>query len=235
MSEASVMLYAVNWANNIKSLQQQFQQLLKAVDKQKRERICSYKREEDAFRSLIGNLLIRYVVNRHFGWALCDIHLSQNEYGKPMLPHADHVQFNISHSGEWVVAAIGDREVGVDIEQVLGLDLDVAEYAFTPEEIRCLSAQKPDEQLREFYRIWTRKESFVKAMGKGLLIPVQSFSVITDHGTAGILMNGIARPEWSLRTYEVPGDYIMTICAKGDCLPNEVSFLNSERLIQPFI
>lgn len=100
--------------------------------------------------------------------------------------------FNASHSdGLAVVAVARGRRIGVDIELVRHLDdaMDVAAGQFTEREIGWLRASPQSSYSEAFLALWTRKESYVKAVGGGLSIPLDSF----DCSTVGD--GGVGRPQ----------------------------------------
>jgi 4'-phosphopantetheinyl transferase len=98
-----------------------------------------------------------------------DLDFRLTEEGKPYLRSGP--SFNLSHSGHLVVLAFGhEGRVGVDVEQVRPLrDLGgLARASFAKDEIDALLALPGDEQIPAFFRIWTRKEAMLKALGCGL-------------------------------------------------------------------
>ena len=96
-------------------------------------------------------------------------------HGKLYLPDHPSVHFNISHSKEMAIVVFSDREVGCDVEALRSVDWRVAERWFCPEERSdLLESENPD---RDFTRLWTCKESFIKALGKGLQQPMNAFRV----------------------------------------------------------
>lgn len=100
--------------------------------------------------------------------------------GKPVFPEKYGVHFNISHSGGYAVLAFGEAPLGVDIEEVKRADLKVAKRFFREEEYRYVSGREEAGQADAFCRIWTGKEAVVKASGAGLLVPLDSFSVLGE-------------------------------------------------------
>ncbi len=102
------------------------------------------------------------------------LRFTKNDYGKPYLADYPHIQFNISHSGEHLLIAISAiGAIGVDIEQprILHTPLvDLVEKCFSNPEINYWQHLPAAEQLLAFYRFWTRKEAFVKAVGRGVAL-----------------------------------------------------------------
>lgn len=92
-----------------------------------------------------------------------------------MLMGASDLYFNISHSGDWIICAVDNKPVGVDIEIIKVINFKIAERFFSSEEYYALMSQPETIQLKYFYMLWTLKESYIKAEGKGLNIPLFSF------------------------------------------------------------
>jgi len=86
--------------------------------------------------------------------------------GKPWFPSAAHIHFNLSHSGRYAVCAIGNREVGVDIEAVRPRGATLPQFSFNAEEYHKYLCNGGTWEA--FYTIWTRKEAWCKYTGEGL-------------------------------------------------------------------
>lgn len=101
------------------------------------------------------------------------------QYGKPYLPNHPEIHFNLSHSGSLAVAVFADTDVGCDIEQVGQADMALAEKFFCAGEYAYLVRQQEGEARdTAFCRLWTLKESFVKATGLGLgKLPPDAFEI----------------------------------------------------------
>jgi len=151
-----------------------FNRLLRFTTEEKKERILRYRRFEDAERSLVGDLLARYAICKSFGVRNDELVFGRNEHGKPLLIKPAGHYFNISHAGEWVACALADRPVGIDIELIKPLDYRLAEGFCTQEEYLLLLQQPEETRLNYFYRLWTRKESYLKADRRGLRLPLAS-------------------------------------------------------------
>ena len=97
--------------------------------------------------------------------------------GAPCLPRCPELHFSLSHSGSYAMCAAAEKPVGCDIQLAAPRSLRVAERYFTQEEQARILTQETEETRQEmFYRIWTLKESFVKCLGLGLRLPLDSFS-----------------------------------------------------------
>jgi 4'-phosphopantetheinyl transferase len=100
---------------------------------------------------------------------LDNFRISKNKYGKPFIEGDFRFEFNISHSGKWVVIAYGETPVGVDVEKIRH-DEEIKKLAcryFTENEIEYVFETENDFYLR-FTEIWTGKESYLKYKGVGI-------------------------------------------------------------------
>lgn len=161
--------------------------------------------------SLGAGLLWRYVMERHGVHPEEPIRFLQA--GKPVFAQRDDLHFSLSHSGPYAMCAISDRTVGVDIQQIKPVHLSVARR-FHFRERDWLANQPPAEQNNAFFRIWTRKEAWVKAVSYDQLLSLDQEDVI--HGVDG----------WQFQEYDLEDGYMAAICARhGEPLapPTELS------------
>jgi phosphopantetheinyl transferase len=105
-----------------------------------------------------------------------------NEYGKPFLRGVPEEEFNLSHAGRYVACAFDDRPLGIDIERRRPVKRGVATRFFAPDEAAFLASLPPEEREEGFLDLWTKKESRVKWEGRGLSLPLPSFSVLAPGG-----------------------------------------------------
>ena len=136
--------------------------------------------------------------------------VSFGENGKPFLPGAG-VEFNLSHAGDYAVCAVGGAALGCDIERVQTYSMSVARRFFCERETRLLEAAvTPEEQQDLFFRLWTLKESYLKAVGKGLSQPLGSFCVSFASGRP--VLSG-CEDVWQFREFSVAEGYRCAVCA----------------------
>jgi 4'-phosphopantetheinyl transferase len=172
------------------------------------ERVQRFVFEKDRKLALIGQLLIRAYVRRVQGVEGRSV-VVRTHGRKPVLV-GDHGgryangTFNVSHHGEWVVLAADPVAlVGVDVMRIeipgriqsatvlfndLRDTLTAAEWSY----VRGNGQESDDQQLRRFYRLWTLKESYVKAIGVGIVLDLKRmhFTVATDDSRASMLLDG---------------------------------------------
>ncbi len=101
----------------------------------------------------------------------------KNEFGKPYLRDYPNIHYNISHIKGVIVCAVSDKPVGIDIERVKKINKRIVERYFTQNEQSYIFASKENQDER-FVEIWTRKEAYVKRIGKGMAIPFETFDVL---------------------------------------------------------
>lgn len=143
------------------------------------------------------------------------------EHGKPRLAgrHAGMLEFSLSHSGGLALIAVSTTTpVGVDVELVESMnDLDaVAQRHFAPEESQTLGRLDGDARLDAFYRIWTRKEAYLKATGMGLGHALDRFAVSHARDDARIVrIDDLdeAALAWTLADLRLDAPYIGAVAA----------------------
>ncbi|GIN72147.1 4'-phosphopantetheinyl transferase [Bacillus sp. J14TS2] len=221
-----------------KTSQEELKVLLAQASYDRQKRIRQFFHLEDAYRTIIGDLLLDNVLKERTGARLKDITVEKNAYGKPFLPNYPHIQYNISHSGNYVVCAVHNQHVGIDVEKVQVFDLCMAKQLFTAFEYRDILNSK--NRILACYEIWTLKESYVKALGKGLAIPLHSFRVRkSDNNEIEVVdMDKNEKVlDYMYKQYTLDTDYKLAVCAqdaeKSDFVeyPCEVRFdILSERV-----
>lgn len=150
-----------------------FEKYLALVDSARREKILKLSVREKRNQSLAAGVIVPLALKR-LGYD-GGVEISYGEHGKPRLTQPEGLFFNLSHSGEWTVAAFSDGEVGVDIQRVKPIDMRLAEKFFAEEERQAIAQSGSAQAL--FFRLWTVKESYLKALGTGLFRSLNSFTV----------------------------------------------------------
>ena len=135
-------------------------------DEEERAERFRFDRDRDSF--VCTRAALRTLAGSYLAVAPRDVSFSYADKGKPGLPG---ISFNVSHAGDVALAAFArSGRVGVDVEQMRpGADLrGLARRFFSPGENARLECLDGDAFVTGFYRCWTRKEAFVKALGEGL-------------------------------------------------------------------
>ncbi|HDR8111923.1 TPA: 4'-phosphopantetheinyl transferase superfamily protein [Bacillus cereus] len=184
------------------------------IDSEKKHKIEKYIEKKDKIRTLVGEILIRTIIIEKLKTKNRNIKFSKNQYGKPYLKGHPEFNFSISHSGEYVLCAVDNKPIGIDIEKVKDIDYkDIAKKFFTENEFNYIINQDINLQLNKFYEIWTLKESYIKCCGQGLSIPLDSFSIeINQFGNVKVVSNNEYK-EHILNRFDIELDYKISVCS----------------------
>lgn len=180
----------------------------------RREKAARLRKEEDRARCLCAGFALDTALST-VGLREKDVRFGTGEHGKPLLiDHPEH-HFSVSHSGEYAVCVLSSAPVGVDVERIRPLSaLSLAERYFADEEqawLRCLPEQ---ERQIAFFRLWTAKESVLKALGTGLSRPLNTVPITV--GDPLTTVEGFALREYPLDGYR--------LTAAGTDLPHNITF-----------
>lgn len=189
-------------------------------DEQARAQRFHFAKDRDRF--IIARGLLRKILSHYLSVKPEQLQFNYNPYGKPELLNYTHIQFNLSHSHDIALFAIGQQSVGVDIEY-LGRTCDINAIAaryFSVEEYQTINSLAGNQKIQAFFNGWARKEAFLKAIGKGLsyplnqvevtLHPEQSANFIAFHDGEHTLS------DWSLFALELKTNYAAALVTKGN-------------------
>lgn len=168
---------------------------------------------------------LRQILASYLNQTANHITIAKTEYGKPYLPDYPDMQFNISHSGNTLLVAISSvGAVGIDIEQAKS-----HKRGFSGLVAKCFAKQEQDywfslpecEKTAEFYRFWTRKEAFVKAVGRGLALGLQSCVVASGKKShfISIPKNYGQALDWQLFDLPLESDLYGALVVESEKLP----------------
>lgn len=204
----------IRYAFSIKGIEvdETFHALEKTISKERYEKMQRYRFEADRVRSLFAALLLRYALKKHYGIEGTDIEIEKNEYGKPELKNQKDIYFNVSHSGDWVICALSSYPVGVDVELNKEHDIEIAKRFYSEKEYKTLLESDNAKEL--FITYWTLKESYVKAEGKGMSIPFDSFSFdIKDRGI-DLQVGEQLCDTYQFQVYKIADDVQVATCSQ---------------------
>lgn len=138
----------------------------------------------DRRRSVAAWLLLRQMLTER-GLDADLLTITENEFGKPAFDSAPGVHFSLSHAGDRVMVAVSDAEVGCDVERIVPIDDGMMKMALAETERASLAAFSGAARDRAFIRLWVRKESYLKAVGRGLDIDLSTFSALDMSPSSG--------------------------------------------------
>jgi 4'-phosphopantetheinyl transferase len=204
------------------SVLNQMRAVLNAEEREKAARFVFPLHRE---RFVVARGILRHLLARYLSKRPAELLFELNAYGKPAL-RADargvtRLHFNVSHSGGLALYAFShDLEVGVDVEQMRQdfATEEIAERFFSPCEVRAFKELPPHQKAEAFFNCWTRKEAYIKALGKGLSHPLESFAVSLAPGLPACLLSDQADPEeagrWSLLELPIDPGYAAALAIR---------------------
>ena len=161
---------------------------------------------------IVARGFLRSVVARYLGSQPEALRFEYGAYGKPALGSGHTLRFNLSHSNEVALLAVAlDAEIGVDVEHIRAdfASEDIARRYFSRTEVEVFNALPPEERVAAFFRCWTRKEAYIKAIGKGFSQALDAFDVTLAPGIAPALLRAEHddASRWLLTDVEVGEGY----------------------------
>jgi len=182
----------------------------------------------DKEKFLFSRYLLKKILSIYTNQKITDIKFEYNHFGKPLLPNSI-LNFNLSHSENYLAISISDKEIGVDIENVKSIDLDMAEIFCTDREL--LYIYNGANQYYNFFRLWTLKEAFVKNIGTGLCFNVKNLDFNLDKLPAvQFRVNNHLFKTVNFFTKNINSDILSVCHRKTHEEPNIIRFNNIEQI-----
>ncbi|MBQ7203366.1 MAG: 4'-phosphopantetheinyl transferase superfamily protein [Eubacterium sp.] len=184
-----------------------FYEILNIMPSSRKDKTERIRVESDKRLSLGAGVLINIILG------INEDELTLNEYGKPYVDGGGSF-FNVSHSGEYAIMSVGDCEVGCDIEKIKDINANkiANRFFFNDEYVALQAAENDEKRLDLFYRLWTLKESFMKAAGKGLALGLDSFCINLSEPPT-VTQNEV-EGDFCFKEYS-PDGYKIAVCAAG--------------------
>lgn len=189
--------------NNFLNQLEIFRNLLTEEEKTRIDKFY-FKKDQNNFtlsRGITRGILAKYLdINPK------QIILSQNKFGKLYLEN-EKLKFNLSHTKDFLLIGVSfDTEIGIDIEKIREFKVyqEIVRRFFSENEIKAFFLQTEDKYQESFFTIWTRKEAFIKAVGRGLNIPLNDFDVsVTEKAELlDVRLEDQKKESWKL--YNIP-------------------------------
>lgn len=185
------------WRWDCRELRRHRRFLAVTLDPRERERAGRFVRSSDRERFTINHGILRCLLSRYTGCRPEALEFDQNAFGRPSLKEglaAQHLDFNLSDSHSMGIMAVGSGlPVGIDIEgtRPLADRTRLAQDVFVEQELMLLEGLGDEMAEEGYFFCWTRKEAIIKAMGKGLSIPLRAFSTLP-----GVRMQPVGDDAW---------------------------------------
>jgi len=186
---------------------------LRALNDDERARADRFQFDQHRRRFVLARGFLRALLGRYLGIGPEEVRFVYGPYGKPSLADehgASDLRFNASHSHELAVYAFAEeREIGIDVEYIQQefAGEEIARQFFSTYEVNTLLGLPKSEQAAAFFRCWTRKEAYIKAIGSGLSHPLDEFDVTLAADEAAALIrdhrDDQATSRWSMFNLEL--------------------------------
>jgi 4'-phosphopantetheinyl transferase len=188
---------------------------LLSADERVRAQRFYFAHDEQGF--IVARAVLRLLLGRYLHTSPRAVELAYGEHGKPYVT-TEPLRFNLAHSQELALYAFArHRELGIDVEYIRPLEdyEQIAERFFSASETEALQALAPPERLEAFFRCWTRKEAFIKALGVGMRHPLHAFSVSLEPGDQTERLTLLPTPDqadrWTLRALSPAPGYVAAL------------------------
>lgn len=216
---------------NLNKSAEEINRIMTKVPQRRRDKAARFKFDNDRIRCLAAYLLATFAICSFSGCESGDIKIARGEYGKPELIYPKGCFFNISHSGDYVVCAVSDKPVGIDIQEKSRDCIDIAQRYFAPDEYKYIINLPEDLRLGAFYEIWSLKESYIKALGMGLHKSLGSFQIMLSNGEIAVKDSEPQQLEWKLSRFCLENDYFLAVTASD--IAGEVEFIDETLILKP--
>ncbi|WP_113925698.1 4'-phosphopantetheinyl transferase family protein [Cognataquiflexum aquatile] len=193
-------------ANNFEKIQRHTG-LLTGEELKKSERFV---REQDKYSFLVSSVMKKILCGHYLGREPKSVEFEVNEFNKPKIRNQENIHFNTSHSGDWLVFIFSNNPCGIDIEGI-NPDFDyksILEMSFHPDEIDFI--QKSNQPVNQFFKIWTIKESILKAEGTGLMDNLNELNTLQDFTKLPSNTD-----TWYTKSLLIEEDYWCSLCFKN--------------------
>ncbi len=148
---------------------------------------------------------------RPFGIEYSEEHTVRGQYGKPFLPEHPEICFNISHADGICACIAGKGEYGIDCEKVHPYRQNVVKKVFSEREQELFGVTPESQRDMLFFRLWTLKESYIKAIGMGLSFPMNKAEFILSENGFSTNLEG-----YKFKQYMIHGQFIVSVCTAID-------------------
>lgn len=203
-----------------------YQQLCLRASPDRRARSQTYRKFVDQMRCLVAGELLNYALRTYHGLNEYPT-LVINKFGKPEMTNTPKIEYNLAHGGRFVACATSDRPVGIDVEAARANDMASILPEFAPDEIEKINSVSDAQELHACIKVWSQKEAYLKYLGIGLNIPLNSFSIYDR--SALVSLPG-ASEKVRIRSWEIAaGSHILSVCSEGG--PITISTITETELL----
>ncbi len=173
------------------------------------ERFLKYKTETDRQTRIICRAVLRTLLGRYLTIDPKKIQFKLDHQKKPNLKSIDdeNLHFNVSHSGDWILIAVSENPVGIDLEKINASFIyqNLLDFSFNADEQNDI--QTSNFSHYNFYRLWTRKEALLKATGKGLIDELAFIPSLNGNHQNPIQLTGSVK-SWHIKSFNIDENHV---------------------------
>lgn len=199
----------------------QYEGLIKVLPEEKQNQIRKFHFDIDKKLSLLSDMFVRYLACSLMHVKNSDLIFKKNKYGKPYIEGTMDFHYNISHTRNAIAVGISRKPIGIDVEKIKDYESEISKQFFSKNELQYIM-YKEENISRRFYEIWTKKEAYIKWVGKGLYIPLATFDVLSK------------KLDCKIDTI-LTDDYLVSVCTCSEHAGYETIKLNEQSVYQSLL
>ena len=213
------------WYTDLSAQESQLEQGSSLLDGTERERAARFLVRDAKNQFVLSRSFLRMLLGKYLGKDAAELGFQLAANGKPELPESG-LYFNLSHTeGTTAIAVTRAGRVGVDVEKIREnlKPLELAERFFSAKEVEWLKGRPEAEQFAGFFACWAAKESYIKAWGEGLSMPLQEFGLIPLGGNKKLKLEVYRNPQaarlWSVWQLDLGPELCSAVAVEAqDCV-----------------
>ena len=187
-----------------------FNKMYNTVSAERQAKIDRLQQKADKQLSLAAEVLIKKAL---LELGISDCEICHNQNGKPFVKNSEDIFVSLSHSSERVMCAVSSLPVGCDVEKSETANFEIAKRFFCNSEYEAIAKKEtPEEQNKLFFRLWTLKESFIKATGLGKKLNLNSFCFdIKDREIT--ITQSVDKNKYFFKEFDFNDGYSYSVCS----------------------
>lgn len=213
------------WLINCQDYFDYLEGLITILSSEEKERANRFKFKIHQQRFIINRANLRIILSKYLAIAPEKIEFEYSEKGKPnisKLQNLLNLNFNLSHSEDYVIYGISQNILGIDLEKINPKVScqELAQRFFCPSEFQIIASLPEPDNYRAFYLAWTSKEAYLKAIGEGLSGGLDSLELdllITENRAKILKINNqIVIKNWQLYNFNLEENFIFSVIILSD-------------------
>jgi 4'-phosphopantetheinyl transferase len=214
-----VHVWSIQWDGKA---ERQIQAWFDWLSEKERTQAIQLVKESDRQRYILSHGFCRLILSRYLNQEPKAIQFGEEKNHKPIVQTASTspIHFNLSHASNVAVVAVSDRPVGIDVEWMnpVLVTKEMVDQFMSEEEKSIFFRLPLSQRKKAFYHCWTRKEAYLKALGEGLVYPIQQITVSLK-GEKNLTWKDEFQPNepkrWNMNSIGTISDYVGAVVHQG--------------------